>query len=119
MQSTTLICATARSLRSTGTRTEKGSNFNVSVRLREAEGECRGAITICRILVEAGSSQQRRDRPGVASAHRLLHERRVSPSPFVAFSSCEVEAGSSQQRRDRLGVASFRRQHERRRAITS
>ena len=39
-----LICA--RSVRSTATRsaTEKGSNFNVSLRLRE--GECCGAISI-------------------------------------------------------------------------
>ena len=48
----------------TATRTEKGSNFNVSSPLREREG--RFAITRCRVHIEARRSQQRRDHLGVA-----------------------------------------------------
>ena len=105
----------ARSLRSTATHTEKRSNFNVSLRLRE--GECRVAITIttkCRVHVQARCSQQRRDNLGVGrvAPSRRSRERRL------AITSCRVhpfEARRSQQHRDRLGVAMNRRRRGRHR----
>ena len=75
--------------------------------------ELRPASTICRVHVEPRRSQQRRDRLGVASLHRL-HERRLAITIFI-----NVEARRSQQRRDRLGVASNHRPHERRPASNS